>query len=150
MKQDMIVILDLGSTENARVARAVRALGVYSEIYPHDTSLEKLRELPNVKGLVLSGGENRVVDGVEVDVNADVSASDFPKLIVNHPKAAVQDAPVWPQDDEELKSLLSGFVFGKCGAEANWSMNSSAVRWVIRKCFWRFPAAWIPPLWPLF
>ncbi len=124
MKQDMIVILDLGSTENARVARAVRALGVYSEIYPHDTSLEKLRELPNVKGLVLSGGENRVVDGVEVDVNADVSASDFPKLIVNHPKAAVQDAPVWPQDDEELKSLLSGFVFGKCGAEANWSMKT--------------------------
>ena len=48
LKQDMIVILDLGSTENARVARAVRALGVYSEIYPHDTSLEKLRELPNV------------------------------------------------------------------------------------------------------
>lgn len=124
MKQDMIVILDLGSTENARVARAVRALGVYSEIYPHDTSLEKLRELPNVKGLILSGGENRVVDGVEVDVNADVSASDFPKLIVNHPKAAVQDAPVWPQDDEELKSLLSGFVFGKCGAEANWSMKN--------------------------
>ena len=35
LKQDMIV------------ARAVRALGVYSEIYPHDTSLEKLRELPN-------------------------------------------------------------------------------------------------------
>ena len=64
MKQDMIVILDLGSTENARVARAVRALGVYSEIYPHDTSLEQLKALPNVKGLILSGGENRVVDGV--------------------------------------------------------------------------------------
>ena len=36
MKQDMIVILDLGSHENTVLARAIRALGVYSEIYPHE------------------------------------------------------------------------------------------------------------------
>ena len=30
MKQDMIVILDLGSHENTVLARAIRALGVYS------------------------------------------------------------------------------------------------------------------------
>ena len=34
MQQDMIVILDLGSHENTMVARAVRELGVYSEINP--------------------------------------------------------------------------------------------------------------------
>ncbi len=124
MKQDMIVILDLGSTENARVARAVRALGVYSEIYPHDTSLDQLKALPNVKGLILSGGENRVVDGVEVDVDKAVYESEFPKLTVNHPKAPSQDAAVWPEDDGELKKLLSGFVFDRCGAQANWSMKN--------------------------
>ena len=32
MKQDMIVILDLGSTENTVLAREIRAMGVYSEI----------------------------------------------------------------------------------------------------------------------
>ena len=37
VKQDMIVILDLGSTENTILARQIRALGVYSEIHPHDT-----------------------------------------------------------------------------------------------------------------
>ena len=36
MKQDMIVILDLGSEENAALAREIRAMGVYSEIHPHD------------------------------------------------------------------------------------------------------------------
>ena len=40
MKQDMIVILDLGSTENTTIARAIRSLGVYSEIYPHDITPE--------------------------------------------------------------------------------------------------------------
>ena len=31
MKQDMIVVLDLGSEENPKIAREIRALGVYSE-----------------------------------------------------------------------------------------------------------------------
>ena len=41
MKQDMIVVLDLGSTENTVVARQIRDLGVYSEIHPHDFSEEQ-------------------------------------------------------------------------------------------------------------
>ena len=44
MKQDMIVILDLGSHENTVVARAIRALGVYSEIYPHDITAAELKD----------------------------------------------------------------------------------------------------------
>ena len=52
MKQDMIVILDLGSHENTVVARAIRALGVYSEIYPHDITAQELKALPNVKGII--------------------------------------------------------------------------------------------------
>ena len=51
MKQDMIVILDLGSHENTVLARAIRALGVYSEIYPHDITAAELKALPNVKGM---------------------------------------------------------------------------------------------------
>ena len=44
MKQDMIVILDLGSTENTVLAREIRAMGVYSEIYPHDITKEELEK----------------------------------------------------------------------------------------------------------
>ena len=68
MKQDMIVILDLGSTENTVVARQIRDMGVYSEIHPHDITPEELGKLENVKGIILNGGENRVVDGEEVVV----------------------------------------------------------------------------------
>ena len=59
MKQDMIVILDLGSTENTVLARNIRDLGVYSEIHPHDITVEELENLDNVKGIILNGGENR-------------------------------------------------------------------------------------------
>ena len=61
MKQDMIVILDLGSHENTVLARAIRALGVYSEIYPHDITAAELKALPNVKGVIINGGPNNVI-----------------------------------------------------------------------------------------
>ena len=59
MKQDMIVVLDLGSTENTVVARQIRDLGVYSEIHPHDISVEQLNQMQIVKvfGKARHGGE---------------------------------------------------------------------------------------------
>ena len=75
MKQDMIVILDLGSTENTVLAREIRELGVYSEIHPHDITEEEIKALDNVKGIILNGGENRVVDGKEVEVRPELSGN---------------------------------------------------------------------------
>ena len=69
MKQDMIVILDLGSTENTVIAREIRDMGVYSEIHPHDITVDQLNSLENVKGIILNGGENRIVDGAAVDID---------------------------------------------------------------------------------
>ena len=119
MKQDMIVILDLGSEENPKIAREIRALGVYSEIHPHDITLAELRALPNVKGIILNGGPNRVVDGVEIDVSQEIYDCDIPALLVDHRG----DAP-WPADDKERETALKNFIFTICGAEANWNMDN--------------------------
>ena len=54
MRQDMILVLDLGSEENPRLAREIRALGVYSEIHPHDITKEELEALPNVRASFLT------------------------------------------------------------------------------------------------
>ena len=72
MKQDMIVILDLGSTENTVIARDIRSLGVYSEIHPHDITPDELKALDNVKGIILNGGENRIVDGKPVVIRPEL------------------------------------------------------------------------------
>ena len=114
MKQDMIVILDLGSEENPRLASEIRALGVYTEIHPHDITAEELAALPNVKGVILNGGPNRVVDGVEIDVSKEIYNAPVPVLMVDHKG----DDP-WPEDDQERMQVLANFVFGLCGAEAD-------------------------------
>ena len=119
MKQDMIVILDLGSTENTTLARAIRDLGVYSEIYPHDITPEELKALPNVKGVLLNGGENRVVDGHPVDVDPALYQCGIPMLAVDHPTARCQALDRLPDE-----ARLREFVFTTCGAQANWNMKN--------------------------
>ena len=120
MKQDMIVILDLGSTENTVIARAIRDLGVYSEIHPHDITVDELKALENVKGIILNGGENRVVDGVAVDVNPAIYDCGYPVISVDHPTAKC-DVQLDKLPDEEF---LKKFLFDTCKAEANWNMKN--------------------------
>lgn len=118
----MIVILDLGSEQNAQIAREVRALGVYSEIHPHDITADQLKALPGVRGIILNGGKNRVVDGAAIDAGEAVYQSGLPLLTVEH--TAGSDLDRWPADDAERRDCLSRFVFGRCGAAANWNMKN--------------------------
>ena len=125
MKQDMIVILDLGSHENTVVARAIRALGVYSEIYPHDITAEELKALPNVKGIIINGGPNNVIDGVAIDVLPEIYEAGFPVMAAGHDKALCEvKLAQFDNDEEFIKNAVKDFVFDTCKAEANWNMKN--------------------------
>ena len=121
----MIVILDLGSHENTTLARAIRDLGVYSEIYPHDITGEELKALPNVKGIVINGGPNNVVDGVEIDVLPAIYEAGVPVMAAGHDKAkCAVKLPAFGNDMEAIKAAVKDFVFEECKAEANWNMKN--------------------------
>ena len=121
----MIVILDLGSHHNTVLARAIRALGVYSEIYPHDITAAELKALPNVRGVIINGGENNVIDGVEIDVLPEIYQAGFPVIAAGHDKALCEVKLAEFTDDEEaIKEAVKGFVFDVCKAEANWNMKN--------------------------
>ena len=120
MKQDMIVILDLGSTENTVIARQIRDMGVYSEIHPHDITVEELRKLENVKGIVLNGGENRIVDEVAVDVSDELYSCGLPIISIDHPTSKCAKK----FDAMPAEADIKAFVFDECKAEANWNMKN--------------------------
>ena len=71
-----------------------------------------------MKGIILNGGPNRIVDGVEIDAAKEIYNAPVPVLLVDQ-----GDKP-WPQDEAARKEALSNFVFGICGAEANWNMEN--------------------------
>ena len=118
MKQDLIVILDMGSTNNTVLARQVRDLGVYSEIHPHDITVEELQALKNVKGIILNGGENRVVDGKEVEVRPEIYDMGIPMVSIDYPQSKCETQLAVLHDQETLRK------FEECGAEANWNMKN--------------------------
>ena len=123
MKQDMIVILDLGSHENTTIARCIRDLGVYSEIKPHDITVDELNTLANVKGIIINGGPNNIIDGQEIDVVSELYTAGYPILAFEHRLAQV-DNRTYPANEDELKDILSDFVFNECHAEKNWNMKN--------------------------
>jgi len=56
---DKILILDFGSQYTQLIARRVRELGVYCEIFHHKSSIRSIKEF-NPKGIILSGGPETV------------------------------------------------------------------------------------------
>ncbi len=120
MKQDVIVILDLGSTQNTILARKIRDLGVYSEIHPHDSSVEVLKAISNVKGIIINGGDNRIVDGKAVEIHEELYHQEYPMVAIDYPQSKC--AVNWEElpDDKTLKA----FLFDDCKAEANWNMKN--------------------------
>ena len=119
----MIIILDLGSHENTVLARAIRALGVYSEIYPHDITAEEIKKLPNVKGIIINGRPNHIIDGVAIDVRPEIYTLGIPVMSAGHDKALCETKlPEFNNDMEAIQSAVKSFVFDVCQAEANWNM----------------------------
>ncbi len=119
MLADMILIIDLGGTENAAIARELRALGVYSEIHPHDITKAELEALPGVRGIILSGGKNRVVDGVEIDASEAVYGAGLPILSLD----CNGEDPL--SEDEAVRlETLRAFTFTVCGAKKSWTMEN--------------------------
>ena len=120
MNRSMIAILDLGSTENAAVAREIRALGMYSEIFAHDIEPETLKNLPGVVGVVVNGGENNVIDGEKIDVNPGIYEVGLPVLTACHFGKHPADVEKWPSDRTEI---LNAFI-EKTNAPRDWNIEN--------------------------
>jgi GMP synthase (glutamine-hydrolysing) len=56
----MIAILDFGSQYTQLIARRIRGMHVYSEIYPYHTDLREVARHQDIEGIVLSGGPGTV------------------------------------------------------------------------------------------
>jgi len=75
---DWILILDFGSQYTQLIARRIRELNVYCEIYPFDHDLSTLSHMP--KGVILSGGPKSVNDIDAPHLNPHVFDLNVPVL----------------------------------------------------------------------
>ena len=59
--QERILILDFGSQVTQLIARRVREIGVYCELWAWDVTAEQIKEF-NPNGIILSGGPESVTE----------------------------------------------------------------------------------------
>jgi GMP synthase (glutamine-hydrolysing) len=105
MKQDLIAIIDMGRDDNSALARKIRDYGVYSEVYPHDSSLESLKLNGNLKGIILNGTEK---DGNELNLLKGFSSI----------------APITNADKIYSSCNLEDFLFKTAVCNKNWNMEN--------------------------
>jgi GMP synthase (glutamine-hydrolysing) len=115
---DSIAILDLGGGKSADIARSIRAMGVYSEIYPHDISVKELMAHPGVRGIVVDGGSCRAYPGQVLTLPEGLYACGVPVLTVGFGEKP--DYAAWP---ENSKIVLKAFL-DLCGARHSWTMQN--------------------------
>ncbi|MDX1408833.1 MAG: glutamine-hydrolyzing GMP synthase, partial [Saprospiraceae bacterium] len=72
-----VIILDFGSQYTQLIARRVRELNVYCEIYPFNTDIS---EMQGVRAVILSGSPFSVRDENAIHTNLDALLGKFPTL----------------------------------------------------------------------
>ena len=104
-EHESILVLDFGGQQNQLIAKKIRQLGVYSEVLPYTSKLEKIKEL-NPKGIVMAGlKENEGPQPQE----------ELLKLGLPHMK----------EDGRGLTDLeLEYFLSEECACKKDWDMTS--------------------------
>ena len=74
-----ILIIDFGSQFTQLIARRIRELGVYSEIISHKKT-NKLNQIKNIKGIILSGGPLNVYQTKKIKFNKGLIKFGIPIL----------------------------------------------------------------------
>ena len=77
---EKIVVLDFGSQYNQLIARRIREFGVYSELHSNEMTLEEIKKLEDVKGIVFSGGPEDVFEADAPKCDPAILTSGIPVL----------------------------------------------------------------------
>ena len=79
MNNNMVAVIDFGSQYTQLIARRIRELNVFSEIYPYSVTKSELLK-NNVKAIILSGGPSSVYNQNSPDLDDSILEMNCPIL----------------------------------------------------------------------
>jgi len=132
--EDFIIVLDFGGQYNQLIARRIRDLGVYSELWPYDTSIEKIKAA-NPKGIVFSGGPASVYDEDSPLVDEEIYNLGIPilgicygmQMMAHQLKGEVKKAQVREYGKANIKVKENPLFVNLSPEETVWMSHSDQV-----------------------
>ena len=103
ISKQLVLILDYGSQYTQLIARRIREANVYSEIHPHNYSIDEIKQL-NPSGIILSGGPMSVYDADAPQLNKEIFELKIPVLGICYGLQLIAknyNGKVEPADDRE-------------------------------------------------
>ena len=132
---ETIAVLDFGSQYTQLIARRVRELNIYSEIFNHDISINKLIK-KNVKGIILSGGPSSVYDKNAPDLNLDILNLDIPilgvcygfQLLLNKTGGIISKGEIGEYGNATIKKIGQNILFSDIPNKINvWMSHTDKI-----------------------
>ena len=77
---DAIAVIDFGGQYAHLIGRRIRELGVYSEVITFDKAPEILRSIPNLKGIIFSGGPSSIYEADSPKIDKNIYSIGLPVL----------------------------------------------------------------------
>ena len=120
MANEKVLVIDFGGHYNQLIARRVRELSVYCDVYPSTFSKEKVLEY-NPLGIILTGEkENLLTD--EDNFKTMIKDTQFPVFEISDEE--VKEA--YANDEakaEEFVSNIKNFLYNDCKCSGEWNMK---------------------------
>ena len=132
---EKIIILDFGSQYTQLIARRIRELGIYSEIFSSNTSYQNIVK-ENPKGIVISGGPESVNAKNTLKIDSEILNSKIPvlgicygmQLMAKHFKGSVNSSKKREFGHAEIKLTKSKlFEFVKISRLNVWMSHGDKV-----------------------
>ena len=117
---ETIAILDYGSQYTQLIARRVRELNIYSEIFHHSISIDVLLK-KNIKAIILSGGPNSVYDKKSPKLNLKILDLNVPilgicyglQLLLNNTGGNILKGEVGEYGNASINQLDNNLLFDR-------------------------------------
>ena len=139
--EQKVIVVDFGAQYGQLIARRVRDLHVYSEIVPCDITAEEVRAI--APAAIILSGESALFDGTPGEQTVWMSHRDAvsrvpegfsitsrtevcPVASMEYPERRLFATQFHPEvrHTEFGQTMLRNFLFGVCGLEPDWTMDS--------------------------
>src|SRR5690625_2125848 len=78
-RNEVVLVIDFGSTYNQLLTRKIRELGVFSELRPHTITVDEAKKI-NPKAIILSGGPYYINDEFRYRIDEGIFSLGIPIL----------------------------------------------------------------------
>ena len=118
MANEKVLVIDFGGHYNQLIARRVRELSVYCDVYPSTLSFDKVKDY-NPLGVILTGEKNNVLEDVD-NFKKIVKELKYPVMEIYD--ETIKEVHATEEGTNNFVKEIKDFLYNDCKCNGEWNM----------------------------